>query len=97
MNSLKFTKKLDELFFTLFLTENEHWIVEDIIKTQAPKFNCQVRYYRKLKQVHVPCYRECKIVGEKSDIFKLSKVLEEEHYIYVNENHYRTTLAYLIS
>lgn len=54
----------DGFYFRLSLTENEHYIVADMFrefcKTQE---GMEVKYYRKLKTGHVPCIRECKIVG----------------------------------
>jgi len=57
-----------EFYFTQYLTENEHYFVEDMILEYCNKHNLQVKYYRKFKTGHIPCQRECKIIGEQKDI-----------------------------
>jgi len=50
-----------DYYFTLELTENEHSIVENMIRQECTKRGYEVLYYRKFKNGHVPCQRECKI------------------------------------
>ena len=50
-----------DFYFTLHLTENEHFIVEDLIRKECASRSIEVVYYRKFKTGHIPCYRECKI------------------------------------
>ncbi len=50
-----------DFFFTTFLTENEHYIVEDMIRSKCKELNIPVLYYRKFKTGHVAMYRECKL------------------------------------
>ena len=53
------TKSLKtDFFFTLCLTENEHYIVEDMIREKCLELGYEVSYYRKFNE---PMYRECKI------------------------------------
>jgi len=65
----------NEFYFTLNLTENEHYIVEDMIRDFCSKNSIKVIYYRKFKNGHIPMYRECKIQG---DIPKFIKYLQSE-------------------
>jgi hypothetical protein len=60
----------NEIYFTTNLTENEHYIVEDIIRQFCKAKGWQVLYYRKFKNGHVSGYRECKIVGHIPSILK---------------------------
>lgn len=53
-----------EMYFCLKLTENEHYIVEDMIKTECERLGLKLLYYRQLKEGHWPMYREVKIVGD---------------------------------
>lgn len=85
---------MNELFFTQYLTENEHYIVEDVIRQTANELNCEVKYYRKLKQGHVPGYRECKIIGQSVNLNELIEKLKLD-FIDCSQNHYQTTLYYL--
>ncbi len=73
----------DELYFTLCLTENEHYIVEDMIRDFALKNNINVIYYRKFKNGHVPTHRECKIKG---NIGKFKNFLRKERVLIENFN-----------
>lgn len=51
-----------DFYFTTSLTENEHYIVEDMIRQECLKQGIEVAYYRKFKTGHVPMQRECKIL-----------------------------------
>lgn len=74
----------NEFYFTLGLTENEHYIVEDMIREFCSDNNIEVKYYRKFKSGHVPMERECKIVG---DIYKFKQWAADEHLLL--ENYHR--------
>jgi hypothetical protein len=50
-----------DFYFTQYLTENEHSIVEMMIREECAARNITVVYYRPFKNGHVPCQRECKI------------------------------------
>lgn len=50
-----------DFYFTLYLTESEHSIVEWMIREECAKRNINILYYRRFKTGHVGCYRECKI------------------------------------
>ena len=50
-----------DFFFTTYLTENEHFIVADLIRQECSRLGIQVAYYRPFKTGHVPMYRECKL------------------------------------
>ncbi len=60
--------QVDELYFCLRLTENEHYVVEDEIRQKCEICNCQTIYYRMLKDGHVPLFREIKIQGHKFNL-----------------------------
>ena len=79
-------KVKNELYFTLNLTENEHYIVEDMIREFCKQNGLTVLYYRKLKEGHVPMRRECKVKG---DISKLLQFFKDE--MIVIGNHPRDT------
>lgn len=67
-----------ELYFCLHLTENEHYIVEDEIRGFCDNLNLTMHYYRKLKDGHIPMYRECKITGDTQNLWKLMGKLQED-------------------
>ena len=50
-------------YFCLKLTENEHYVVEDMIKDWCSENGGRLIYYRVLKDGHVPMIREIKIDG----------------------------------
>lgn len=54
---------MNELYFCLRGTENEHGIIEGEILDECRKHGCEMVYYRKLKEGHIPLHRECKVVG----------------------------------
>lgn len=67
----------NEVYLCLHLTENEHYVVEGILRN---KFN--VVYYRKLKDGHIPMYREVKILAKKHEVenfFASNEVMLTEH------------------
>lgn len=65
---------MEEIYFCLRLTEKEHFIVEEEIKKVCLQYNATLKYYRQLKEGHVPLYREVKIVAEKEN---LNRVIHE--------------------
>ncbi len=67
---------MEELYFCLHLTENEHDIVAHDIKEEATKLGCELKYYRQLKDGHVPMHREAKVVGDKINLLKSWMVKE---------------------
>ena len=71
--------KENEFYFCLVLTENEHYIVEDMLKNICLKYDCKLKYYRKLKEGHMPTYREIKIVGK--NIGHIKKYMSEQRLI----------------
>ena len=48
-------------YFTQYLTESEHCVVESMIREECAARNIEVIYYRPFKTGHIPCYRECKL------------------------------------
>jgi hypothetical protein len=64
---------MEELYFCLHLTENEHYLAE--FKEQCDFLGLEVKYYRKLKDGHVPMFREVKIVGDKLKINLFKKYM----------------------
>lgn len=59
-----------EFYFTIYLTENEHYFVEDELRQYCDKHGLEMVYYRSFKTGHVPCQRECKIRGFSPRKFK---------------------------
>ena len=59
---------MEEKYFCLELTEEEHCVVENEILKICLRYNGELKYYRKLKEGHFPCYREVKIVAEKENL-----------------------------
>lgn len=53
-----------EIYFCLKLTEAEHYIVAEALKSQCERLGIKLLYYRKLKDGHVPMIREAKVVGK---------------------------------
>lgn len=81
---------MPEIFFTLKLTENEHEIVSGIIQDECVEFGCELVYYRKFKNGHVPMWREVKIKCDyKPNLNRLVKVLQNEHFIDTEYNYHK--------
>lgn len=57
---------LEEMYFCLYLTENEHYIVQDQLALKCLCEGWKLMYYRELNEGHVPMYREVKIFGHRS-------------------------------
>jgi hypothetical protein len=53
----------NEMYFCLHLTENEHHVVEDMVRRYCVENNLDLLYYRKLKDGHKPMYREVKVLS----------------------------------
>ena len=66
----------DEYYFCLYLTENEHFIVNDLIQDFCDKNDLELKYYRKFKLGHIPMYREAKVIGK--NLYKFKKFLDDE-------------------
>jgi hypothetical protein len=60
----------DAHYFCLYLTENEHFIVEDQLRDLCIEHEWELVYYRQLKDGHWPCYREVKIKGDNNRYIK---------------------------
>lgn len=74
---------MDEIYFCLNLTENEHYIVEDMIRKECNRLDCQLKYYRQLKEGHIPMYREVKVCGTMKQLNSLKKYFHKE---YISDN-----------
>lgn len=72
--------EMEELYFCMHLTENEHYFMEDDLHRQCQILGLEMKYYRKLKEGHVPMYREIKIVGPKESVNRLKKYIRDEKY-----------------
>ena len=59
-----------ELYFCLKLTENEHYVVEEMIRDFCHNNDLELKYYRKCKLHHFPMYREIRIIGKNINLFK---------------------------
>ncbi len=71
----------NDFYFTTYLTENEHSIIENMIRNKCDELGYEVKYYRQFKTGHVPCQRECKIMAEP---WKVEKMLDELDITYDN-------------
>lgn len=72
-----------DFYFTLYLTESEHSVVEMMICEECLKRGIEVAYYRRFKTGHVGCYRECKILAPPKvgrEILKLLDIKEENYF-----------------
>lgn len=65
----------NELYFCTELTESEHDIVYNMLTEKCINNDIKLHYYRKLKDGHVPLFRECKISGK--PIGQLQKFIED--------------------
>ena len=54
----------DELYFCLYFTESEHDFIMEELEDLCKNHNLELLYYRKLKDGHLPMYREVKIKGD---------------------------------
>lgn len=68
---------MEELYFCLHLTGDEHDIVNYNLAQKCHELGLELKYYRKLKEGHRPMYREVKVVGEKLKINLLKKYMRE--------------------
>lgn len=66
-----------EMYNRTYLTENEHYVVEDLMRGYCLANGLELKYYRKIKTGHEPCWREFKVVGDRG---KLLKMVEEEQF-----------------
>lgn len=69
----------NQLYFRMSLTENEHYIVEDMFQRKCNELGLKLQYYRKLKNGHVPGIREIKVTG--LDLYRFDNYLLEEDFI----------------
>ena len=67
----------DTFYFCLELTENEHYIVGDMIDVFCLENGYVFHYYRKLSDGHVPMLRECKVEGKNINRFKAWMIEEK--------------------
>lgn len=82
ISGVEHAKKTNEIYFCLKLSENEHRIIEQELKDLCGKNDLSLVYYRKLKDGHIPMYRELKISGK---INRIRNYLEEIiNYIVIN-------------
>ncbi len=65
-----------DFYFTTYLTESEHGVVEMLIRRECYFRNIEVKYYRPFKTGKVPCYRECKILAEPKIVKGILKSLD---------------------
>ena len=75
-----------DFYFTTYLTENEHCVVEMMIRDECRKRGIEVSYYRRFKTGHVPCYRECKILAEPKIAKEILKSIDVSWGNYFAEN-----------
>lgn len=75
---MPFSVNEDTVYFILNLTENEHYIVEDMIRDSLQESGYgELVYYRQLKQGHIPMRREVKIKFTNKRVFDMLKDYEK--------------------
>jgi len=79
----------DACYFCLELTENEHFCVEDEISQICKTYGWELVYYRRLKDGHVPMYREVKITGD--NIRHINSLIQEKYSDFMKPNPYKET------
>jgi len=72
-------------YFTQYLTESEHGIVENMIRGECAAQNIEVLYYRPFKTGWIPCYRECKLNCQPKIGREILKKLDINEQNYWNE------------
>jgi hypothetical protein len=84
---------MQQLYFCLSLSSNEHWIVAEQIEEFCSKNDITVHYAgRKLKEGHFAGYREYKLSGK--DLGPTKGWLKKEYLHYIKPNPYKKTLKY---
>ena len=77
-----------DVYFCLKLTENEHHIIEEDLRTICLYEDLELIYYRKLKEGHIPMYREAKLKG---NIWLVEKYVEQQKLeVHMEKNPWRT-------
>jgi len=51
----------EDIYFCMDLTENEHSVVERMLREFCVGNGLELVYYRKIKKGHIPCVREIKV------------------------------------
>lgn len=74
-----YNSDVEDFFFTVKLTENEHWVFEEHIDIHCLELGLSKKYYRKFKTGHVPTWRECKVIGPKPSINRFKRWLSSEN------------------
>lgn len=67
----------EQFYFCLYLTADEHDIVEEEIRVLTRYFGCKLIYYRCLKEGHVNCYREVKITGPAGKLKTIARAITD--------------------
>lgn len=75
----------NEWYFCLKLTENEHHIVEGMLRNISPA--SKVVYYRELKEGHIPMIREVKVRGYINSVQAFMR--KEQIFSHIVENPHR--------
>jgi hypothetical protein len=71
---------MEELYFCLHLTENEHYIASWDFQKKCEELGLTFIYYRKLKEGHVPMYREVKVKGDRLLINQFKRFMKDKFY-----------------
>lgn len=69
-----------DLYFCLYLTENEHYCVESAMREEAGVLGLRFHYYRELKDGHVPMHREVKLDGTRGQVGAFKDWMRAEKY-----------------
>ena len=70
---------MDELYFCFVNTESDHFGLSQMLLDQCELHGCELRYYRELKDGHIPMWREVKLVGPKEKLNLVRRWLRENH------------------
>jgi len=68
----------DETYFCIDLTEDEHSIVEDMLRVFCSENCMELVYYRKVKTGHIPGIREVKVRHNGRNKGLFLKFMEEQ-------------------
>jgi len=82
---------LEELYFTLRATADEHDIVEyDYVRPFCRRAGLELVYYRKFKTGHIPTHREIKIRGSRRGLAIFKRWCDTRPCPITRENYWRT-------
>lgn len=66
---------MEELYFCIKLTEEEHNQREKILKEECERIGAKLTYWRKLIDGHVPLFREVRLTGTQHQMLEINKFI----------------------